>query len=343
VVDDEPSVGKYVSEVLQLGGYEVKCFQESLLALAYMTTADPPPDLVVTDIRMPQMDGIALLRQLRAAVPDLPVVLLSAFYEPSLGVEAVQAGAADYLFKPARPAEILSLVAKHIRERQQHRKNSLQSALADFASGYQPRFLHRSAGNGHCAAAEPLFQALGFKRYETMQHSMRVAGYAVLLGKTCHLRVEQLQDLERGALLHDIGKMAIPRNILLKPGPLTDREWEVMRTHPQVGAQLLAGLPEMCGAAEVVHAHHERFNGGGYPRGLRGDQIPIGARLFSIVDTVDAITSDRAYRSARSFDVAAGELREAAGTQFDPALVETYLGLPREDLLAIREQFPDAP
>jgi putative nucleotidyltransferase with HDIG domain len=174
-----------------------------------------------------------------------------------------------------------------------------------------------------------------------MQHSMRVAAYSTLLGARCGLSQSQLQDLERGALLHDIGKIAIPRNVLLKPGPLDDNKWEVMRTHPFIGYQLLAELPTMREAAEIVYAHHERFDGHGYPRGLKGDEIPLGARLFSIVDTVDAITSDRAYRAAQGFDVASSELQKGSGTQFDPALVASFLQIPESDLLRIRAHYPD--
>ena len=190
--------------------------------------------------------------------------------------------------------------------------------------------------------AAELFQVLGFKRYETMQHSMRVAAYAVLLGAELGLAAAELKDLEWGALLHDIGKIAIPHNVLLKPAPLTSREWEIMRTHPSIGYQLLAELPHMQEAAHIVYSHHERFDGKGYPRGLAGEQIPLGARLFSIVDTVDAITSDRAYRARRGFQAAALELQRGRGAQFDPELVQAFLRLSERDLSGIRDRFPDA-
>ncbi len=330
VIDDESQIRDYLEEVLSLDGYECRCFQEGLSALAYMS--QNPPDLVMTDIRMPGMNGLELLKQVHSQAPTVPVILISGLYELAIALEAVRGGAADFLLKPAKPAEVLSLVAKHLHHGSGAAPEALQAALADFIT----RFRQGSADAG------PLFQLLGFKRYETMQHSLRVAAYAVRFGQACGLERAQMLDLELGALLHDVGKIAIPSNVLMKPGPLDEREWEIMRSHPRIGYQLLADLPGMEDAAQIVYSHHERYDGAGYPRGLRGEEIPLGARLFSIVDTVDAITCDRPYRAAQPFSVACRELGQNRGSQFDPGLVETFLQVPEQDLVTIRTRLPDS-
>ena len=341
VIDDEQEIRNYLADVLSLDGYECQCFQESLAALAYLSQSAKPPDLVMTDIRMPGMNGLELLKRLQEISPSTPVVLVSGLYEQAIGLEAVRNGAVDYLLKPAKPCEILSLVAKHVHRHQTvAEQQKIHTALAQFLA-------HYAAHSGpdepipHRLDAAELFRVLGFRRYETMQHSMRVAAYAVLLGQAYGLAPPQLRSLRLGALLHDIGKIAIPRNVLLKPAALNDKEWEVMRTHPRIGYQLLAELPAMQEAVQVVYSHHERYDGNGYPRGLKGEEIPIVARLFSIVDTVDAITCDRPYRKAAPFEKACEELRKGRGTQYDPQVVDTFLTLRKEKLQEIRDRLPD--
>jgi len=341
VIDDDEPIRRYLRDVLSLEGYECKCFQESLAALSYMTKADKPPDLVLTDFRMPGMDGLEVLRRIHAVSPDVPVVLMSGVYELGMALEAVDAGAADYLFKPARPAEVLSMVALHIRIAAKPDIDAVQTALAAFLSQYDPLNPQQAASPEQVEQTMKLFQALGSKRYETMQHCTRVAAYSTLFGRAAGLGESELHALQLGALLHDIGKVAIPRNVLLKPAPLDEREWSVMRTHPRIGFELLSGLPGFKDAADIVHCHHERYDGTGYPRGLCALDIPLGARMFSIVDTVDAVTSNRPYRRAGDFETAAAELRNGSGTKFDRELVNRFLAIPRQKFLSVRDRFPD--
>lgn len=341
VIDDEKEIRDYLADVLSLDGYECTCFQESLSALAYLSKSAEPPDLVMTDIRMPGMNGLELLKRLQEITPSTPVVLISGLYEQAIGLEAVRGGAVDYLLKPAKPCEVLSLVARHLHRNQTPaEQEQIHSALARFLANFAAHDgLPEPAEQG--LDATELFRVLGFRRYETMQHSMRVAAYAVLLGQAYGLSPQQLRNLELGALLHDIGKIAIPRNVLLKPAALNEKEWEVMRTHPRIGYQLLVELPAMQEAVQVVYSHHERYDGKGYPRRLKHAEIPVAARLFSIVDTVDAITCNRPYRKAQAFEKAFDELRKGRGAQFDPQAVDTFLALPREKLQEIRDRLPD--
>jgi HD-GYP domain-containing protein (c-di-GMP phosphodiesterase class II) len=182
---------------------------------------------------------------------------------------------------------------------------------------------------------------LGFRRYETFQHSRRVAAYSRLFGDRCGMTEAELGHLELGALLHDIGKIGIPRNVLLKPESLTEEEWRVMKTHPQIGYGLLSEFPAFDEEARIVLSHHERFDGRGYPRGKRGKEIPAGARIFSIVDTLDAITSDRPYRPAQPLSQAREEIEKMSGRQFDPGLVDVFGRIPLEELRKVRIEYPD--
>jgi len=189
---------------------------------------------------------------------------------------------------------------------------------AAFQSGHEA--LQQAAD----ALVEALVTALDAREHETGLHSKRVACHTLVLARRFSDDETRLKQIFRGALLHDVGKIGIPDAILLKHGSLTDAEWAVMRTHPQKGQVILQGVPFLREAAEIVLTHEERFDGTGYPRGLRGEAIPWGARLFAVVDTLDAITTDRPYRPAQTFDAARAEILRGAGAQFDPKACEAF-------------------
>lgn len=335
VVDDEPSVRDYLADVLRYDGYQCQCFSEGLAALSYLNERKRPADLLLADISMPGMGGIDLLRNAKQSNPEMPVILISGLYELAIAVDALDAGADDYLRKPVKPQDVLALVNRYLDPNDGNQEREVQKALREFLDA-----------DGRASASSPalqsLFGRLGFKRYETFQHSARVASTCRLFGRYYGLSPDELDHLEIGALLHDIGKIGIPRNILLKPGSLSDEEWRVMREHPAIGHRILSKFPELSNEAEIVYSHHERWDGGGYTRGLKGEAIPIGARMFSIVDTFDAITSNRPYRKAGSVTEARLEILRMSGTQFDPQLVDVFLCMTDIDLLRIREAYPDA-
>lgn len=172
--------------------------------------------------------------------------------------------------------------------------------------------------------AETLVSALDLREHETGLHSKRVACHTLVLARQFTADPNVLQQIYWGALLHDIGKIGISDAILLKPGPLTESEWAEMRTHPEKGYHLISQIPGMTDAANIILCHEERYDGSGYPKGLSGNHIPLGARLFMVIDTLDAITSDRPYRKGDSFDVAKVEILRMAGSQFDPQAVEVF-------------------
>ena len=190
-----------------------------------------------------------------------------------------------------------------------------------------------------------LCSALDERDQVTDGHSRRVAAFSVAVARELNLTGDYLLDVERAGILHDIGKLAVPDAILSKPGPLTPEEWQEMRRHPTVGYQLVRGVPFLSRAAEIVYSHHERFDGAGYPRSLKGEEIPLGARIFAVVDTYDAITSDRPYRLARSHEYALEEIRRHAGTQFDPTVVAAFLAAVKNGLINPHAPtgHPDAP
>jgi HD-GYP domain-containing protein (c-di-GMP phosphodiesterase class II) len=189
----------------------------------------------------------------------------------------------------------------------------------------------------HGATLEALVAALEARDHETEGHSARVTRYAVAIGETLGLDTDQLGALQRGALLHDIGKIGVRDAILRKPGPLDHTEWAQMRQHPEIGSRMVGGIPFLESALPVVRHHHERFDGSGYPDRLRGDDIPLAARVFTVADSFDAMTSDRPYRDGMPIAVAREEILRCAGVQFDPAVVEAFLAIPEDDLAAIRQ------
>jgi len=170
-----------------------------------------------------------------------------------------------------------------------------------------------------------LAAALDAREHETGEHSKRVACHTLVLARRFTTEAEALHQAYWGALLHDIGKIGVPDAILLKHGSLSEAEWQIMRRHPEIGYGILAGVPSLAGAAQIVLTHEERFDGGGYPHRLAGDAIPLWSRLFAVIDALDAMTSDRPYRKGASFDAARDEIVAAAGRQFDPVAVQAFL------------------
>ncbi len=333
VVDDEEPIRDYLASVLNFEGYRTQCFGHSRDALAYLARQHEPADLMLTDIRMPGMGGLELLQNAKQTRPKLPVILISGLYELALAVEALEHGADDYLRKPVGPSDVITTVGRYLQNDTKRQEAAIRLALEQYLGERQSPL--------QSDAIREIFRSLGFRRYETFQHSKRVAAYSRLFAERCGMSGTELDRLELGALLHDIGKIGIPRNVLLKPGPLTEDEWRVMRSHPSIGRRLMEPFEQLDAEAEVVYGHHERWDGLGYPQGLIADEIPRSARLFSIVDTFDAITSDRPYRPAQTTDVAKRLIAKETGRQFDPSLIETFLTIPNAELEAIRQRHPD--
>lgn len=335
VVDDDASMCAYLSETLALGGYGCETFPDGAAALGWLASADKPVDLLLSDVNMPGMNGLDLLRTVKAIVPDLPFILVSGACDLPVARGALRAGATDYLLKPVRPDDLIGLVSKHVDGSQAERLAAVKEAL-------QRTLAERDIGDSDRAAQLlPIFDAMGIKRFETLRHSCRVSAFTLLMAREVGMSAAALRALEVGALLHDIGKAGIPHNVLMKPGKLNEAEWAIMKLHPQLGLDLLNGLPGLERESEIIYGHHERFDGTGYPRGLAGDAIPLSARIFAIADMLDALTSERCYRRSTTLPAARMEIRGGAGSHFDPAALTLFERVSDREFENVRQRFPD--
>lgn len=331
VVDDETHVRSMIGSTLERQGHAVETVSSGREALEAL--AREHFDLILTDIVMQDINGIALLERVQAQHANLPVVMVTAIHDISVAIDSMRRGAYDYLLKPFERDHLIGTVERAL----EHRKvledsQSYQQSLEQMVRARTEMLRHAMEDLEHSydVTLEALGDALDLKDSETEGHSKRVTAYTIALARAMGIPPADIKVIARGAFLHDIGKMAIPDEILRKPGKLTPEEKQIMREHCARGYHLLRKIPFLAGAAEIVFCHQEHYDGSGYPNGLRGREIPVGARIFAVADTLDAITSDRPYRKARSFDAAREEVLRCSGTQFDPAVVEVFLKIPNE-------------
>lgn len=343
VVDDEEAIREIVCSMLQNAGYKCRQAASGLDAMAYLESGETFA-LTLTDLMMPELDGIGLLERLKEKFPDMPVVMVTAVHDISVALAAIRNGAYDYLLKPFEREQLLAMVRRALENRRLKIENrTYQTNLEALVSARtdQLRQAITDLERSYDITLEALGDALDLKDAETEGHSKRVTAFTIAIARAMGLSQEKIRVIARGAFLHDIGKMAIPDAILRKPGPLDPEEAEVMREHCQRGYQMLWKIPFLQEAAEIVYAHQERYDGTGYPRGLKGDQIPLGARIFSIADTLDAITSDRPYRAAQSIQTAKDEIALWSGRQFDPQIVSVFMKLPDTIWSELRREIDD--
>jgi cyclic di-GMP phosphodiesterase len=331
VVDDEPEITAILFDLLA-DEHDCTVSASAEEALGHLANGDF--HLVVSDITMTGMSGLDMIPHVGRISPNTVVVMISGVQTVESAIGALRLGAFDYVMKPfdLRQVEAVVkraldhqdlLVAKqryenHLEELVEQRTRELDNALNSLEDAYR-------------STLKALTAALETRDLETHGHSERVVTYSLRLGREYGLDSVRMKALEFGSLLHDIGKIGVPDLILRKPGKLTDEEWVVMREHPMHGQQILRGIEFLEGAACVVAQHHEKWDGSGYPFGLSGEDIDVCARIFSVADAFDAITSDRVYRKGKSYELAAQELDDWAGKQFDPKVVEAFHRVPKED------------
>jgi putative nucleotidyltransferase with HDIG domain len=340
VVDDEEAIREIVSAILAAAGYTCKHAGSGMEALALLNSGEQF-ELMLSDLMMADLDGIGLLERSKEKFPDMPVVMVTAVHDISVALAAISNGAYDYLLKPFEREQLLKSVARALEHRRLKLENreyqtNLESLVKDRTAQLQNAMteLERS----YDITLQALGDALDLKDAETEGHSRRVTAFTMAIAKAMGVPREQIDVIARGAFLHDIGKMAIPDNILLKPGKLDDKEREIMREHCFHGYQMLKKIPFLTEACEIVYSHQEHFDGSGYPRGLRGNEIPLGARIFSVADTLDAIISNRPYRPARTLEEARKEIKAWTGRQFDPEVVDVFLKMPDDVFEELRRQ-----
>ncbi len=319
IVDDEASVRTVVRRLLQAEGFE--CFEASCGADALRVQAATPSPLVLSDFHMPGMDGAELIAAIRAQWPDTAVVMLTAVSDVDLAVRCLDAGALDYLTKPFAIEELRARVLQALEKRRLLIENAayraeLEARVAFQAHKYEELFL---------ASLQSLAEALEVKDSYTWGHSTRVSRYSMAIATELQVELPLMHQLEVGSRLHDIGKIGVRESVLNKAGPLTDVEYAHVMEHPVIGWRLLSPLlGDMPHALAVVRSHHERFDGRGTPDALRGDAIPLEARITAVADSFDAMTSGRPYRDGMRIDDAVAELRRCAGAQFDPVCVAAF-------------------
>jgi putative nucleotidyltransferase with HDIG domain len=259
--------------------------------------------------------------------------MFSAINDAYVVTSAFRRGAIDYLLKPFERTDLESVVLRAIEHGRLRKQNTTYrhnlEAIVNTRTG-RLRSTMQDLERSYDITLEAMGDALDLRDQETEGHSRRVTAYTNTLAQAMGLTSEELRIIARGAFLHDIGKIATPDAILLKPGRLTTEEMAIMKMHCERGYEMVRKISFLRDAAEIVYAHQEQFDGGGYPRGLKGEEIPLGARIFAIADTLDAMTSDRPYRKGTSFEKARDEILRCAGTQFDPQIVEVFLSLPPE-------------
>jgi cyclic di-GMP phosphodiesterase len=338
IVDDEAEITAILTDLFA-GTHDCTTAGSAEEALEQLKNNDF--ELVVSDITMPGMSGLDMIPHVKSMSPNTVVVMISGMQTVESAIGALRLGAFDYVMKPFDLRQVEAVVKRalehqdlivakqryedHLEELVEQRTAELDNALNSLEDAYR-------------STLKALTAALETRDLETHGHSERVVTYSLRLGREYGLDKRRMKALEFGSLLHDIGKIGVPDLILRKPAKLTEEEWVLMKEHPLHGQQILRGIEFLEGAARVVAQHHEKWNGSGYPLGLCGEEIDLCARIFSVADAFDAMTSDRVYRKGKSYEAAATELDEWAGRQFDPLVVEAFHRVPKSDWDELHER-----
>ena len=331
IVDDEPAACKLLALVLSEADFDCKTVPSGAEALRLLERDNR--DAIVCDLNMPGMNGMELLAEVRRRSPHVAFLVATGLDDVRAGILAMKSGADDYLVKPLQSELVIASLHRalqkkrleqevegyrlHLEEMVAERTQQIAAALHLVERSYEDTL-------------EALGAAIDLRDAATEGHSQRVCRFALEIAKAMGLSETQHKTIAMGAYLHDIGKLALPDGILLKPGPLTAEERLLMQQHVQTGYDLVKQIPFLADASELVRTHHERYDGSGYLRGLKAEQIPIGARIFGVADTLDAITSDRPYRNALPFEVAFRIIHTESGRLYDPQVTAAFFSLPKE-------------
>jgi response regulator RpfG family c-di-GMP phosphodiesterase len=338
IVDDEAEITSILSDLFE-GRYDCTTAGSAEEALALLAAGDY--QLVISDITMPGMSGLDMIPHVRSGWPNTVVVMISGMQTVESAIDALRLGAFDYVMKPFDLRQVEAVVTRALDHQDlivaKQRYEDLLEQLVEQRTAQLDQALN-SLEDAYRSTLKALTAALETRDLETHGHSERVVSYSMRLGREYGLDSELMKSLEFGSLLHDIGKIGVPDLVLRKPAKLTPEEWVLMRQHPQHGQQILRGIEFLKGAGLVVAQHHEKWDGSGYPFGLRGEDIDVCARIFSVADAFDAITSNRVYRKGKPYQAAADELDAWAGKQFDPKVVEAFHRVPQQDWDDLRDQ-----
>jgi len=319
IVDDEEAVRKLLKQKLSGEGYE--CWEAGSANRALDILRDNTVELVILDIKMPGKSGAQLLPEIRASYPDTMVIMATAITETSTAVYCMRLGAYDYITKPFNLDEVSLSVGKALEKRRLELENRdyqqhLEQRVKEQAKKIRVSFLN---------AITALAYALEAKDRYTSGHSQRVAEMSVAIARELGLPPDRIDSIRLAGQVHDIGKIGVREAVLNKPAKLTDKEFNQIKRHCEIGEHILSPIVDDEEILNMVRHHHERYNGIGYPDGLSGEQIPLGARILAVADAFDAMTSERPYREAMSAEEACAEIERGKGTHFNPEVVEAFL------------------
>ncbi len=334
VVDDDIRLSQVLAEGLTEMGFDCQVANEGTTALRLVR--DYRPEAMVIDIRMPDVDGIEVLRRARICDPDIAAIMLTALDHRNLAVQAMKYGASDYLVKPVRLDQLCSSLQNGLEKRKSSQdskkyQSNLESAVAEQA---------KELDEAHQASLMALVAALDIREGRAASHSHRITQYALAIADRMGATKRDLEAIRLGGPLHDVGKIGIPDAILLKPGSLTPAEMAEIRKHPRLGYQIVNNIKSLEIALPLVLYHHERWDGTGYPRGLKQEAIPLCARIIALADVYDALTMKRVYKSAIPHHIARGIITEGSGKHFDPRIVNYFLKV-EPQFVQIKENFAE--
>lgn len=323
IVDDELAGLHTLESILDGQGYQIVMAQSGPEALK--KTRELLPDVILLDVMMPGMDGFEVCRSIRndPLLAEIPIIMLTALDDRKSLLIGLESGADDYITKPYDRYELRARLLG-ITRLNRYRKLLNERANLEVA--------HEKLLSAYDATIEGWSRAMDLRDKETEGHTLRVTEIAEKLGRIMGVGEDELIFMRRGALLHDIGKLGVPDAILLKPDKLTDEEWEIMHQHPQYAYDMIQPIEYLRPALDIPFCHHEKWDGSGYPRGLKGKDIPLTARIFAVVDVWDALTSDRPYRSAWDKEKAREYIKAQSGKHFDPHVVEQFLKMLEAEL-----------
>jgi response regulator RpfG family c-di-GMP phosphodiesterase len=335
VVDDESSVREVLIRAAQLRGYECQTASCAESGLDLLSERLSP--VVVTDLRMPGKGGVWLVQEIRRRWPDVAIIVITAGEDQDAASACLQAGAHHYFIKPVNLDEFYHVLEMARRTYLLHRQNKRYRRHLERTVCRQTHKIRRT----FFSAIDSLVMAMEERDSYTAGHSHRVRRYVLKLGKALQFKRKVLRQLSLAARLHDIGKVGVPEAVLNKPGPLTEEEFHLVRQHPGIGERLCRRIVRSPDILAGIRSHHERLNGSGYPDGLRGDRIPLLAKLIAIADSFDALTSSRSYHAARTAEEAFRELEAGSGTLYEPEFVRAFIEY--DVPLSRREPVPATP
>ena len=338
IVDDQPANVTLIEKMLDIDGYinVISTTDPTQVESLYMEQGS---DLVLLDLNMPEMDGYQVLSKIREVDPDYPpIIVLTAQSDRESRIKALDLGARDFLAKPFDRVELMTRIKNMLEVRIMTKAMKNQNKILDGMVKERTQELNDT----RLEVIRRLGRAAEYRDDLTGFHIVRMSRYSQILALTAGLGSQEAEAILNAAPMHDIGKIGIPDSVLLKPGKLDADEWKTMQTHVDIGVEILSGsnskLMDM--AAEIAQNHHEKWDGTGYPNGLKGEDIPITGRIVAIADVFDALTTARPYKEAWPVEKATAFLNEQSGKHFEPRLVELFLEI-LPDILSIREQYAE--